>query len=289
MQSSGREFVEQPDPSSAMTSTTSTAEFPTVPGSYSVLSSGRASRLTEPNDSGSSGDGFGASSPERGDTAYDVTVLRVDLDVPAGNNCLVGLDFRFLSEEYPEYVGSRFNDAFIAELDRSTWTTSGSEIVAPDNFAFDPDGNPITINTVGSLSMGEEFSTGTTFDGGTPSLTAATPITPGRHSLFLSIFDQGDDAYDSAVLLDNLRLGQVADGSCTPGRSWPVVTTSRSATRSPPASATARTTRAPTRTTARTTASARRRRSARSSPRSSTTSSTTSRASTGSSRPARAA
>ncbi|WP_442940262.1 hypothetical protein [Nocardioides sp. B-3] len=35
-------------------------------------------------------------------------------------NCMVGMDFRFLSEEFPEYVGSSFNDAFIAEMDAST-------------------------------------------------------------------------------------------------------------------------------------------------------------------------
>ena len=76
-------------------------------------------------------------------------MLRVDLDVPSTANCLVGLDFRFLSEEFPEYVGSRFNDAFIAELDRSTWTTAGSTIIAPDNFALDPNGSAITINAAG--------------------------------------------------------------------------------------------------------------------------------------------
>ncbi len=38
----------------------------------------------------------------------------------------MAFDFRFLSEEFPIYVGTSFNDAFIAELDNSTWTTSGS-------------------------------------------------------------------------------------------------------------------------------------------------------------------
>ena len=48
---------------------------------------------------------------------YDVAILRIDLNVPAGVNCLSSFDFRYLSEEYPEYVGTAFNDAFIAELD----------------------------------------------------------------------------------------------------------------------------------------------------------------------------
>ena len=53
----------------------------------------------------------------------------------------------------------------------------------------------------------------------TPALTAATPLEPGPTSLFLSIFDQGDQILDSAVVIDNLRLGTVANPAtdCVPG------------------------------------------------------------------------
>lgn len=183
-----------------------------------VLSTGAVGLMTSPNTSGSSGTSLGGNNV-RGNTDFDVTVLKVDLEVPATANCLVGMDFKFYSEEYPEYVNSSFNDAFIAELDESTWTTNGSTITAPGNFAFDPDGSPISINAAGATSMLPELAEGTTFDGATPLLTAATPITPGAHSLYLSIFDQGDRFYDSAVIVDNLRLGRVADveTDCTPG------------------------------------------------------------------------
>jgi hypothetical protein len=49
---------------------------------------------------------------------------------------------------------------------------------------------------------------GTTFDGATRLLRASTPITPGHHRLYLSIFDQGDRSYDSSVFLDNLRANR---------------------------------------------------------------------------------
>jgi hypothetical protein len=155
----------------------------------------------------------------RGDSDYDVTILRIDLNVPVGANCMVGLDFRFYSEEFPEYVGSAYNDAFIAELDSSTWSTSGSTISAPRNFAFDPSGNPISVNAAGVTSMSAANAGGTTFDGATPLLRAATPITPGAHRLYLSIFDQGDHVFDSAVLIDGLRFGVVTDPEtqCKPG------------------------------------------------------------------------
>ena len=82
----------------------------------------------------------------RGGAERDVTVLGIDLDVPAVANCLT-IDFRFLSEEYPEYVGGSVSDSFVAELDVTNWTASGSSVSAPNNFAFDAQGNVISVNT----------------------------------------------------------------------------------------------------------------------------------------------
>ncbi len=192
--------------------------WPTAGNDFAVLSSGDVRIAPQANVSGSSGIDLGGPTI-RGNTDFDVTILRVDVQVPATVNCLVGVDFQFFSEEYPEFVGSRFNDAFIAELDQSTWTTSGSAINAPDNFAFDEAGDPITINTVGATTMTPAEAAGTTYDGATPLLRATTPITPGDHSLYFSIFDQGDGIYDSAVFIDNLQFGTVADveRDCKPG------------------------------------------------------------------------
>ena len=114
-------------------------------------------------------------------------------------------------------MGSSVNDGFVAELDSSTWTTVDSVINAPNNFAFDPSGDVISINSSGATSMTAANATGTTYDGATPLLGASTPITPGTHSLYLSIFDQGDDILDSAAFLDNLVLGTTAAGSCKAG------------------------------------------------------------------------
>ncbi|HET9666486.1 MAG TPA: Ig-like domain-containing protein, partial [Desertimonas sp.] len=178
--------------------------FPTHGSSFAILTSGDASLAATPNSDGGSGADDGGPNV-RGDTDFDVTILKVDLAVPSDVNCL-RLDLAFYSEEFPEFVGSQYNDAFIAELDTSTWTTSGSEITAPDNFAFDPDGNVISINSTGVAAMSAENAAGTTYDGATALLQAGTPITAGPHSVYLSIFDQGDHSLDSAVFVDNLRL-----------------------------------------------------------------------------------
>jgi uncharacterized repeat protein (TIGR01451 family) len=213
---SGAAFVAVPPTGTPnAVSTTALAGFPTVGSSYAILTSGNATLADDANTAGGSGASLGGANV-RGNTDFDVTILRIDLNVPTGSNCLT-FDFRFLSEEYPEYVGSAFNDAFIAELDNSTWTTSGSTISAPNNFAFDPSGDVISVNSSGQTSMSAANAAGTTYDGATPLLSASTPITAGAHSLYLSIFDQGDRILDSAVFVDNLVIGTVGPGGCQSG------------------------------------------------------------------------
>ncbi len=213
---SGASFVAKPplgNPNAV--SSTALTGFPRHGTNYGILTSGSAALADDPNNSSGSGadlDGANA----RGDTDYDVTILKVDLNVPGGANCLA-FDFRFLSEEYPEFVGTSFNDAFVAELDNSTWTTSGSTIGAPNNFAFDENGEEISINSTGAASVSAVNSGGTTYDAATQRLQAKTPITPGAHSLYLSVFDQGDQIYDSAVFLDNLDLFASASVECQQG------------------------------------------------------------------------
>jgi hypothetical protein len=193
------------------------SSFPTNGSAFAIMTTGNAQFADDPNLAPNTGQDL-AGNNVRGDTDLDVTVLKIDLQVPQGANCLV-LDFQFYSEEFPEFVNTQFNDAFIAELNASTWTTMGSTISAPGNFAFDPSGNVISINSSGNTSMTPGNAMGTTYDGATPLLSASTPITPGAHSLYLSIFDQGDRIFDSAVFLDNLIVGFVPDPqlNCVPG------------------------------------------------------------------------
>jgi hypothetical protein len=196
-----------PSSKPAAVSTTRLAGFPRTGRSFAILSTGNARLADDRNRSDSSG------SESRGPSirgARDVVIMRLNLRVPRGANCL-SFNFRFLSEEYPEFVGDVYNDAFIAELDQSTWTAGTKEdprIDSPRNFAVDRQGNPIRINRAGVFTMRRASARGTTYDGATRVLRASTPVTPGRHRLYLSIFDQGDRIYDSAVFLDDLRANR---------------------------------------------------------------------------------
>ena len=42
-------------------------------------------------------------------------------------------------------------------------------------------------------------------------------VAPGRHSIYFSIFDQGDSVVDSAAFVDRLALVNVPADDCTPG------------------------------------------------------------------------
>jgi hypothetical protein len=194
--------------------------FPTAAADFAILSNGDVWIVDEPNDSEEHGVDLPAENGAlHGDTDYDVTVLKVGVQVPAGANC-VSLDYRFLSEEFDEYVGAQYNDAFIAEIDppggAPAWTTNGSTITHSGDFATAPNGGVVSINGVGGLAATAADAAGTTFDGATGLITTKAPITPGPHSIFLSIFDQGDARWDSAVFLDRLAFFSESSTTCRP-------------------------------------------------------------------------
>ncbi|MHB8632607.1 MAG: thrombospondin type 3 repeat-containing protein [Thermoplasmatota archaeon] len=205
-------------------SDTPLTSFPLDGPDYAILTNGNAA-LASQNDPNRS-DNPGSPGPESGTNdcgvargAYDVSVLAVNVTMQGTHDCLA-IDFQFLSEEYPQFVGSSYNDAFIAELDHDTWTVGGNVISAPENFAFDLGGAPITIN---QAAMRAANGVGTVYNGATPVLEAMAHADPGPHTLYLSIFDASDHSLDSAVFADKLRSFDTngSAGSCLPGARAP--------------------------------------------------------------------
>jgi len=216
-----------PDPFPAAVSEVLLGGFPTAPASFAILATGDVGSVDKPNDGPGTSASFDLGVPDdeglprsdngslHGNTDNDATVLRMGVDVPAGANC-VSLDYRFLSEEFPEFVNHDFNDAFIAEIDALTWTTSDNAITHAGDFATAPNGAPVSIDGVGGVAATAEEAIGTTFDGATGRVTTKSSITPGAHVIYLSIFDQGDSIYDSAVMLDRLAFFTEAASTCKP-------------------------------------------------------------------------
>jgi len=181
------------------------AGFPLSGSTFGILSTGNALDADNSNNAPNRSTSLGGPSI-RG--SRDVTIMRMDLNVPKNARCL-SIRFKFLTEEFPEFVNSEFNDAFIAELDVSSWDTVSKEdptINAPKNFAQTVDGGLISVNAAGDAAVTAARAKGTTYDGATRRLRASTPVTPGRHILYLSLFDQGDREFDSTVFVDRLTL-----------------------------------------------------------------------------------
>src|SRR4051812_17779877 len=129
----GAHFVAHPADGPNAVVTGALSYFPQDGTTFGLMTTGNAQFADDPNSSGRTA-GFNNGRPVRGNTDRDVVILRVDFTAPANTDCLSVGSFAFYSEEYPEWVGTAYNDAFIAELDTSDWTTSGSTISAPHNF-----------------------------------------------------------------------------------------------------------------------------------------------------------
>lgn len=164
-----------------------------------VLSTGRISDATgQPSTFASSQLGLPGDSdlsalsgaPTYDAASYEVTV------VPAGPRLHVR--YVFASEEYPEFVGSQYNDVMAV-------------CVNGQNCALVPGtNNPVSINTINDHTNASYYvdnATGaagysTSMDGLTVPLTCNLPVTPGQPvTIRIAVADAGDYAYDSAVAL----------------------------------------------------------------------------------------
>jgi hypothetical protein len=121
--------------------------------------------------------------------------------VPTGDTLL--FNFSFGSEEYPEFVGSGFNDIFAIYL-------TGPGFPLATNVAALPDGTPVAINNV-NIGINDlyfyanEGNNGqfVTYDGFTTNLTAFAVVVPGSTYHFkVAIADVADMAFDSGVFLE---------------------------------------------------------------------------------------
>lgn len=172
---------------------------------YDVLSSLGVISPTEGSDFAILHTGQVGVSPEPGTdrtpsgTNGDATTLSLDLVVPSTANSFV-MDFYFLSAEYPEWVGSVYNDEFQLNISGTAWS---------GNAAIDSGGNVISINSALFTVVSSVDLMGTGFDGvggGTGWLSIVVPVDPGDTvNLEMYIYDRSDGVYDSAVILDNFE------------------------------------------------------------------------------------
>jgi hypothetical protein len=133
--------------------------------------------------------------------SFDACVLEMDC-VPDYDTLY--FNFIFGSEEYPEFVGSSYNDAFGIFV-------SGPNIAGTQNMAYIPNTiTPIAINNVNDQTNIQYYVDNTlssnglepSYDGFTTNIQATIPVIPfGSYHIKIAVADVGDVIYDSGVFL----------------------------------------------------------------------------------------
>lgn len=116
------------------------------------------------------------------------TITTEPFALPAGVDT-ISFEFNFLSNEFPDFIKAGFNDTLVA-------TINGTQ----ETVLADVD----TSNFIDITGTGTGFNGMTGFE--TVELDVSQFVGTGDLTLEVKIFDEGDAAFDSAVLLDNLEL-----------------------------------------------------------------------------------
>ncbi len=154
---------------------------------------------------------------------YDRATLTMDVLVPEDMN-YVYYDTQFFSTEYPDYVGSYYNDEFTVTVDSpskgiSTYVVdvnSGHFVLDAHSLSgtgfdlFATDGNPDGYDEVDQVDTTPRVDAS---DAGATALHTAGghPVSPGeRVTITFEIKDEWDNQFDSTAFIDNLMFAQYA-------------------------------------------------------------------------------
>ncbi len=174
-----------------------------------IIASGNVNNAIGPNNSASMGNPTNSGSDPQLQslvptyTVNDAAVLQFDF-IPLSDT--IKFRYVFASEEYPEFVGTSFNDVFGFFV---TGINPNGPAYNNKNIAIIPNSLlPVTINNV-NQNLNTQFYTSNTggvsiqYDGFTVVLTAYVVVQPcTQYHIKIAVGDCGDTAYDSAVFLE---------------------------------------------------------------------------------------
>ena len=157
----------------------------------------------------------GTNAPEPGvdfgesGTPGDRVTLTLTVDVPDGVNRIT-FSYNFLSAEYPDFIGTVFNDTFTAVLTDASGTREMARASVNSSAFFAVSGSRaggsgFDIFTEDPSGVDEEFGTGLPDAGLTDFQYVEAQVQGGDTvTLEFSIEDRGDGILDSAVIIDNV-------------------------------------------------------------------------------------
>lgn len=177
-----------------------------------LMTNGTAFNARGPNNASDKSFGSGTASAEDRNLSplvpdeilFDIVIIEFDI---IGTFDELSFNYVFGSEEYPEFVGSEFNDVF-------GFFISGPGIAGEQNLAVIGNNEPVSINTINAgANSGSFVSNGTgdnpalnfylQYDGYTTKLQAKATIIPCEtYHIKLAIADAGDDIYDAGVFIE---------------------------------------------------------------------------------------
>lgn len=147
-------------------------------------------------------------------SAGDRASVVLTLDVPPGLNRL-SFDFNFLSSEFPDFIGTSFNDTFgaIVTDSQGTRVITAASVNSSTFFAASESqagGSGFDIFTEDPTGVDTLFGTGLPDAGLTGFETVNVEIASGELvTLELFLEDRGDGILDSAVIVDNLAISGI--------------------------------------------------------------------------------
>ncbi len=169
-----------------------------------ILASGYASSCKGPNSSGSTTfEGGYPGDPDLqaivGTQIFDAIVLEIDF---TSDNTIPGFSFVFCfgTEEWKEYLNSKFNDVFTCVFDGQ-------------NVTYDNQGNLICLNSVFFDVDNLDNHLNLEYDGFTAVLQTSQKISPGNHTIKFAIGDASDAILDAGVFLSDFRFDTTNNGT----------------------------------------------------------------------------
>jgi hypothetical protein len=213
--------TEVSDHSAVMQYANPIASFPTAGDDFAMVSNGETNKADDPNNASGTSTGLFGLNTNRG---QDLAGLNVEFAIPPGSKPVCfQVDVKFLSEEFPEFVGSPYNDFATGRINNTTppSVTDGDLPDAPGNFLHDETNVALTVNN--NYLVSPARAAGSTYDGATPVLVARADVPDGTSFTFSAyVADVADSIYDTTLFLDNAEVFR--SDKCREGTFGPSVT-----------------------------------------------------------------
>ena len=204
---------------------------PTNGPTFALFSTGAAGYVPVTVDEENPGDERGTWFRNKYGHPRDYSELKMTLQVPLYMHYLY-YDVQFFSAEYPEYVGTQYNDRltitvdsplkgtsqYILDVNSGYFVLDSNDIPGTGFDIFAQSGNPSAVDLVDTIPRTPGADAGASDI--IPIGGAIHPVSPGEQiNVTIRVQDVGDSMFDSSAFIDNLRFSGFAQTIITTRKS----------------------------------------------------------------------